>query len=209
MRRVALIVAPLALAAACAAGVGGEGGTSSSGSSSAPASSSSGGPMTVAEAYGYHCASCHGDDGSGTIEGPQILNPVVGYASYVVRHGRDEMGYEDPMPEVLSDELSDALLIGILDWLREAPHPTDGEGLYVRFCGNCHGAGGVGGRADEDVAGAELDEIEETVREGHGENDYGDRKEYMPAWPAAELSNAEVAAIGAYLSGLPGGGDDD
>ena len=92
-----------------------------------------------------------------------------------------------------------------------------GSALYVRFCGNCHGADARGGRVGKDLLhelheGAE--EFVEKVREGEGGVDYGARTEYMPSWPSNEISDADIEAIVVYLSGLPGGGggeggDDD
>lgn len=163
-----------------------------------------------AEAFLANCASCHGDSGEGTGAGPQIQSPVRGYATYVIRNGRGrEMGYADAMTPWDQTLLTDAQLAQILDMLSAAPKPTTGEGLYTRFCGNCHGANAQGGRVGKDITG-ETDEIGEAVREGHHVGDYSDREEYMPAWSANEITTAELAQIRAYLETLPPGpGDDD
>jgi mono/diheme cytochrome c family protein len=171
------------------------------------------GPVDGAALFAEHCSSCHGDAGEGTTLAPQILSPVRPYATYVVRAGRDELEYLDPMTAFDRETLSDGELVAILDFLAAAAKPTTGEGLYTRFCGNCHGANAQGGRSDKDLT-HEVDEgvgeVMETVREGHGGADYGDRTEYMPGWSSAELTNADVAAITAYIASLPPGpGDDD
>ncbi len=49
------------------------------------------------------------------------------------------------------------------------------------------------------------------MREGHHVGQYSEREEYMPAWSASELTQAEVTLIAQYLGTLPPGpdGDDD
>lgn len=157
-----------------------------------------------------NCARCHGPDGAGTAKAPQILNPVEPYATYVVRNGRGiEMGYVDEMPAFPASQISDGELAAIMQKLGAAEKPTTGEGLYVRFCGNCHGQDAWGGRVGKGLTD-ELDELGEAIREGHGGNDYGDREEYMPAWSSSKLTNGDIALIEAYLRGVPPGpGDDD
>jgi mono/diheme cytochrome c family protein len=165
-----------------------------------------------AKLFAENCGNCHGADGAGTLEdGPQIQSPVRGFATYVVRTGRGkEMGFKQEMEPFSTADLSDRQLTSILDFLSAVPHPTTGQGLYLRFCGNCHGANAQGGRVGESVAREESDEIDEKVREGHGGTNYASREKYMPAWSSAELTTTEVQLITEYLGGLPPGpGDDD
>lgn len=162
--------------------------------------------------YLERCSMCHGESGDGTTAGPQIRNPVRGFATYVIRNGRaSEMGYADPMPSFSEGEVSD--LEPIFTWLERPPHPTDGPTLYVRYCGNCHGSDARGGRVSEDItheAREGVDEISEKVREGNGGTNYAARKKYMPAWSASELSDADVSEIAKYIASLPAGpGDHD
>lgn len=165
------------------------------------------------ELFRESCAMCHGADGAGSIDGPQVLSPVRAFATYTIRNGRDkQMGYRDAMAAFAGDVLSDAELSRVLDFLSAAPKPTTGEGLYVRFCGNCHGANAQGGRVGQDITHEieELDEVFEKVREGHHDGEYGERTEYMPAWTEGEITDAEIELIAAYVSTLPPGpGDDD
>lgn len=159
------------------------------------------------DVYADSCAQCHGPDGDGTVDAPQIRNPVHGYATYVIRHGRaSEMGFPGDMPAFSEGEIAD--LAPVFAWLERGAHPTDGQALYVRYCGNCHGADAQGGRVGEDIT-HETDELEEKVREGHGGTNYAARTKYMPAWSTGELSDAEVAAIEAYVRTLPAGPGDD
>jgi mono/diheme cytochrome c family protein len=163
--------------------------------------------------YLGYCASCHGLDGAGTLLAPQVLNPIVGYASYVVRAGRDDMPeFTGAMQSFSPDLLAEADLDAIIGWLREAQKPTRGEALYVRFCGNCHGVDARSGRVDEDIASEaaeEPEEIFEAIREGHGGLRYGDREEFMPSWSSPELTDEEVALIAAYLATFPQDEEDE
>lgn len=153
-----------------------------------------------------NCSGCHGAEGEGTTIAPQIRNPVPGYASYVVRAGRNEMTeFADPMPQFTSAALPDPALASILTWLREAPKPTSGQDLYLRFCFNCHGANARSGRVAVDVFGEIQEEpakIFEIVREGHGGLAYGNRYLYMPAWSASEITDAELSQIASYINSL-------
>lgn len=161
---------------------------------------------TGAEVYAAQCGSCHGPEGEGSALAPQIQSPVVGYATYVARAGRDEMPFEGAMPAFSADALSDQDLGAALEHLRSFPKPTDGAGLYTRYCGNCHGGDAQGGRVGQDLTHEvheEPDEFVEKVREGEGGTEYGARTEYMPAWSAEELTDGDVGLIVAYLQTLP------
>src|SRR5690349_7448694 len=57
--------------------------------------------------YGDRCIRCQGADGAGSMGAPQILSPVIPYATYVVKNGRDkEMGFPGKMPS-FADRLND------------------------------------------------------------------------------------------------------
>ncbi|HEY4178634.1 MAG TPA: c-type cytochrome [Kofleriaceae bacterium] len=168
-------------------------------------------PAQAVEKYMENCSSCHGEFGEGTTDGPQIQNPVRGYATWVIRSGRrvqmTGMGYTDPMPAHDTEVLSDSDIKGILDYLSMPAHPTTGQGLYLRFCGNCHGPDGSGGRSHQSIGG-EADDAMEKVRGGEGSTNYGAQEKYMPAWAPTQLSNTEVNLIVQWLGGQVGGGGD-
>lgn len=158
-----------------------------------------------------NCAVCHGAGGEGTDRAPQIRSPNEGYATWVVRNGRSTMGYAQPMPAFSAAQLSADELDEIFTFLHEQPLPGDGEGLYLRFCGNCHGPQGRGGVVGVNVRD-ELDELQEIVREGHAGTNYGARRSYMPAFGRSELPDGDLAKIAAYLGSRAAGGgfgDDD
>ncbi|MCB9523181.1 MAG: c-type cytochrome [Myxococcales bacterium] len=178
-----------------------------------------GGALSARDLFAFQCAGCHGEQGEGAALGPQIRSPVAGYATWVIRNGREGVGFGSPMPGYDAQVLPDAQLSELLTWLGGFPKPRDGAGLYGRFCANCHGVGGRGGPVGASLRGEGYGDFLETVREGEGGRRYGSRRDYMPAWTRAQLTDAEVQAIYGYVNGgaasgaVPGaeedGGDDD
>jgi len=155
------------------------------------------------EVYAAVCATCHGSTGEGTDKGYELRHPARGYATFVVRSGRP--GVEFPMSEMSAYDtslLTVQQLEEIWDFLSDMPQPTTGEGLFLDYCANCHGADALGGVVDQDLEEEVFIDILEQVREGDGENDYSARLEYMPARTDAELSDAQVRLISDYLSTL-------
>ena len=151
--------------------------------------------------FADNCSMCHGADGKGTKDGPQILNPVTGYATYVVRHGRNEMGFPAPMMAFDTGALSDNEVAAILGFLSMAEKPTTGPELYGRFCQNCHGTNGRSGRVGKNIV-REVNNMASIVRNGHGGTSYGSRTSYMPAFSKDAITDAELALIKTYVSSL-------
>jgi mono/diheme cytochrome c family protein len=149
------------------------------------------------------CAVCHGPTGEGTALGYEIRHPVRPYAAWVVRHGRT--GGEFPGSAMLAygaTVVSDGQLSSIFDYLDAFPQPTDGQGLYLDYCRNCHGTDARGGVTGVDISDKEYNDALEKVRVGEGGTDYGSRDMYMPAFPASRLSDADVRAIADYIGTL-------
>src|SRR6188474_2174667 len=69
-------------------------------------------PQTAdgAALYRENCMMCHGDTGEGSTKGPQILSPVIGYATHVIKTGRNDMGYQDDMPAFAGPSAPDVVL---------------------------------------------------------------------------------------------------
>lgn len=147
------------------------------------------------EYYQEKCASCHGANGEGNSKGYIVQQPVIGYSTFVIRNGRPGAGFADPMPKYTTTDLSDKQLTEMLTWLKSIPKPTTGKGLFNVYCANCHGADGRGGVSGEAVRGKNYLAI---VRFGHGGTNYSNRRSYMPAWSASEITDAEVALMQAY-----------
>lgn len=151
-----------------------------------------------------HCSECHGEAGEGSERAFQIQNPVVNYATFVIRNGRDSFTFEDDMPAFPPEELSDDEMNSIIFFLRQAPKPTDGAGLFARFCANCHGENAIDGIIQEDIveeAKEKPEDVFETVREGEGES-AAQRFEYMPPFSEEDLTDEEVNLIIDFLRSL-------
>ncbi len=153
--------------------------------------------------FAANCSGCHGPTGEGTTLAPQIRAPHEGYAEWVVRNGRNTMGFPQPMPQFTEEQVSAEALGEIFTFLHEQPMPADGQGLYLRFCGNCHGptgSGGVVGESARDKAD-KMEDIREIVRGGEGGTSYGSRSGFMPARSSAELPDADLEKIRDFLNG--------
>jgi mono/diheme cytochrome c family protein len=138
------------------------------------------------------CGGCHGANaGGGT--GPALAGEVPPYDEFrqIVRAGADGM------PAYSEDQISDAELQLLHDWLQvQAPSPADPEELWADSgCGACHGADAEGASAPA-LAGLDVsyDEFERIVREG-GEG--------MPAYSADRISDEALQRLYEWLRAAP------
>ncbi len=151
------------------------------------------------------CYSCHGPDGEGSAKGYELRHPKREYFRWVVRNGRPGTGFEDSEMEAFDEvEVSDEDLEAIMDWLGALEQPSTGEGLYLDYCANCHGADGRGGVVRVDVVheARRPARVIDVVRRGEGGREYWNRRDYMPAWPAWELGDDEIGLIAEHLRSL-------
>jgi len=96
--------------------------------------------------------------------------------------------------------VSDADLLLIFDYLDTPPQPTTGEGLYLDYCGNCHGADGLGGTTTRALTDAAvLAELVDTTRNGTHPGEEDNRPEHMPPMDATILTDAELELISDYI----------
>jgi mono/diheme cytochrome c family protein len=154
-------------------------------------------------AYEMHCMMCHGIQGVGTVLAPETQHPVRDYSTWVVRTGLPGVGFLKPMAAIPPAMLSDANLMLIFDYLDKPPQPTMAEGLYLDYCGNCHGADGKGGPTTRNITGAVTHPLLEVSREGTHPGMYDERNEYMPGYPTSRISDAELELINDYVEALP------
>ena len=150
--------------------------------------------------FSSNCAGCHGAEGEGSPNGPQIRFQDDLLARFAVRQGRNGPGIPSTMPTYSTTELPEDQLDEILDWLAAFPKPTTGEGLYNQFCSNCHGVDGLGGPSAEPVAGRLS--IGEIVRTGHAPGRYAERREYMSAWTEEQITAQELTLIAQYVRSM-------
>jgi cytochrome c oxidase cbb3-type subunit 3 len=112
-----------------------------------------------AQLYASHCATCHGDTGSGGIGVPLALPSFLDnvddyFLRQTIRHGRP--GRVMPAFPKLSDAQVDALVNYIRNWSgKPAPEfaatpvkgdPVHGRALFASHCATCHGEHGEGGK---------------------------------------------------------------
>jgi mono/diheme cytochrome c family protein len=150
-------------------------------------------PNSPAPASFDGCAVCHGPhgEGSGTVA-PEIQHEPPGFAQYTVRTGRNGMPAHD------TSTLPDVKLSEIIAYLGNAPRATNGAALYQDLCANCHGADGAGKAGRGPSINGKGATVASRVRAGTGGTNYASPT-YMPAWTSAELSDAEVQAIAAFV----------
>lgn len=151
--------------------------------------------------YESNCLACHGAEANGApLLGPGIRFPVRDHATWIVRNGRETTDYTLPMEPFDMTMLTDADLGLIFDYLDSFPKPVTGEGLYQEYCLNCHGADALGGPTQRSlIEHRTFNDVMENTRGGHHPGEFDNRMEYMPAFTAAELSDAELQLIADYL----------
>lgn len=170
---------------------------------SAPMRGDAGAGTAAAPVAFAPCAVCHGAAGEGAMLGPEIQHPVRDFATWVIRNGRTHPSYMMPMTAYPEAMLSTADLNQILTFLESPPKPTTGRGLFMDFCANCHGADGRGGVTMRNITIAPANTAAmyiTNVRGGHHPGEFSNRAEFMPKWTAAQLSDAEIRLIFAFVT---------
>ena len=160
-------------------------------------------PLTGEELYTMQCAVCHGPTGEGTDIAYEIRHPHGPFSAWVVRNGRTSIEFAgQAMPAFHPDMIPDNDLAQIFVYLDSFEQPTTGEGLYIDYCRNCHGADANGGVAQHSLKFAPLAEYIQLVRSGVGGTNYTMRTKYMSERPAEKLSDAEIGLIYDYVHSL-------
>lgn len=212
-----------------------DGGTTTADDSSDPTasaddgSSSDGGVDEPEHLAVFHelCSICHGVDGEGIAEGlhtgPEIQHAHPLVTAYLVRFGDDNsttnamgmpVGHPSTMVPFTTEQVSDAVLADIVDWLQSFPQPNTGDALFADHCSYCHGM--TSGSTTEYVSayhnlpfltsGATDTPAEflAYVRAGHVTDDEGAavppsaRREYMPPFGPELLTDEQIASIEAW-----------
>jgi ubiquinol-cytochrome c reductase cytochrome c subunit len=184
-------------------------------------------PDAEALALGEHlyqrdCSFCHGDQGSGTSNGPDLVTGENGPAltDFMLRTGRMPIGDPDervrPRDTPYDDE-EIAALVGYIDETFDQPGPgipvvdaaagalPEGRDLYQEHCAACHATTGIGGamlaQRGGETAGIVIPNLDsatptvvgEAVRTGPGA---------MPAFGPGVVNTDGLDAIAEYVEYL-------
>jgi len=161
--------------------------------------------------FGQHCATCHGDGGRGTEDGPPIVDAGPALTDFMLRTGR--MPLADPDARMVrgepafGDDDREALVAYVASLGAGPPIPevdgregdvAAGRAVFAANCAACHGptgaGGAVGGRAIAPALGfATPLELAESVRTGPG---------VMPVFGPEQLDDSAMAAVIAYVDEL-------
>jgi ubiquinol-cytochrome c reductase cytochrome c subunit len=162
--------------------------------------------------YVANCASCHGQAGEGTENGPALTNAGAAAVDFMLKTGRMPLSAPNQPARrgrpIFNETEIDAL-VGYVSSFGPGPSipPVDvsdgtdvaaGRAQYVATCAACHGAAGsgdaVGGGA---IAPALLNtapqQVGEAIRIGPGQ---------MPAFSSDQVTDAQLSQIAAYLQFL-------
>jgi ubiquinol-cytochrome c reductase cytochrome c subunit len=159
--------------------------------------------------YEDRCASCHGADGTGTYQGPNIIG--LGPASYDFMMSTGRMPLAQPGAQAVRKEptLTPAQIHAITAFLvSRAPgtgvpipnvHPgagslSEGQSIYELNCAPCHGAtgngGAVGPQAAPSLKHATPTQIGEAVRIGPGT---------MPVFDDTVITDQQLNSLVRYV----------
>jgi mono/diheme cytochrome c family protein len=137
--------------------------------------------------YNGNCSSCHGSNGGGG-NAPAITGTLeeisASIAAALTRAPMDTIGIT---AQADIDAMA-AFLVNVGGGEPE-PRPTDGRGLYERFCGGCHGADG-GGASAKRVTGSGLGYIQVAIRD----------VPEMDVPSVTTMTTAELELVARYLS---------
>ncbi len=185
-------------------------------SSAAPAA-----PAEVAQGqalFTMNCSSCHGMQGQGTSQGPDIRNAGAAAAHFQVSSGRMPMANQGVQSRRKVNTFTDAEVKAIADYvgslgtgpkipsnsqydpsgLTDEELARGGE-LFRTNCSACHNFGGNGGALPNGVyappltaaAGVTNQQIWEALRTGPGQ---------MPVFPQSSMTDEDVRQIIGYLN---------
>ncbi|HLY35799.1 MAG TPA: c-type cytochrome [Candidatus Limnocylindria bacterium] len=177
-----------------------------------------GNPATGQQVFAARCASCHGSDGTGTVNGPSLLGVGAAAADFELRTGRmPSSGAPGSQAVRKPPAFNDATIEDLVAYVSSLgpgpaiPSPrvdpatvSAGQQLFIGNCAPCHGATANGGAVGGGALAPPLDqatpvEVAEALLIGPGQ---------MPVFSG--LSDSDRNAIVSYVDFLqaadhPGG----
>ncbi len=175
---------------------------------SSPSPSPAGDVALGRSVYQERCASCHGDDAAGTVQGPDIRGLGPAYYDFMMSTGRMPLDQPSAQLERRRPVLSPEEIHAVTDYLVALTGPglaiprvdvragdiSDGEKVYQANCAPCHGTSGNGGAVGvvdaPDVHHATITQIAEAIRIGPGT---------MPRFDEATVDQGDLDAIVRYV----------
>lgn len=168
-------------------------------------------PPPSARDYRTYCASCHGADLRGSVNGPSLRGAGAAKVDFWLRTGR--MPAAIPWIEVghRGQALPDATIANIIAYVVSTapgglPIPrihtggdlARGRALYDQNCQHCHGIAGDGGSIGGNEYAPSLHltpivQVAEAVRTGPGQ---------MPPFSAAQLTERDLVDVVSYVVSL-------
>jgi ubiquinol-cytochrome c reductase cytochrome c subunit len=156
------------------------------------------------------CASCHGPDGRGTADGPDLRGAGAAGADLVLSTGYMPLAAPDDQPRRKDSPYTDeqiAAIVGYVASLGSGPPEPDvdpargdvaeGREVYTASCAGCHQIAGEGGTlpgaAAPGLGRATATQIGEAIRVG---------PYVMPRWSPGSMSDAEIDSVAAYVMSL-------
>jgi ubiquinol-cytochrome c reductase cytochrome c subunit len=174
------------------------------------------------ELYLTSCVNCHGENGTGTDQGPALTASGEAKTDFYLRTGRMPLTVPVPQPPAKPPAFDDGQIRQLVTYVGSLCDPanpcprvpdiplegdlSDGQELFLANCAPCHGSVAVGGalslgRRAPSLQGTPALQVAEAVRTGPGQ---------MPRFGPEVLTDEEVSAIVGYVSYLhapdsPGG----
>ena len=157
------------------------------------------------------CANCDGEGGNSAR--PEVPNLAGQNAAYLLEQSRQfaEGRRRDAFMEGLIKALSVDEKVGVALYYAAQPLATrpgartelraTGQALYARTCFRCHAADGRGTEKIARIAGQQPTYLELTLKRYRAGS--GGRADPLMAEQARLLSDAQIEALVAYVSGMP------
>jgi cytochrome c len=137
--------------------------------------------------YNNNCSACHGSNGTGGSAPPitgTLQDITTSITAALTRPPMDTIGIT-----AQADIDAIAAFLFNVGGGEPEPRPTDGRGLYERFCGGCHGSDG-GGASAKRVTGSGLGYIQVAIQNVPEMN--------VPS--VITMTTAELELVARYLS---------